>query len=218
MDEQKKKPRGWYAAGKKPPCEGEGSATVEPIRSRMELARVKGYLAKTGNQRDRALFICGINFGLRGGDLLSLKWKDVLTSTCHIRGVIKVTEEKTGKVRGIHLGVKPRKELGELWKKLVESGQDPEPDDYVFASRKGRERMSIQRLHQLVNEWCRGAGVKGHFGSHTLRKTFGYFAYKQGTSLALLMELFGHSSEKITLRYIGITEDDKASVYLRLNL
>jgi integrase len=219
MDE--KRPRGWHAAGGKPPRKGKGTATVEPIRDRKDIGAVRNHLSK--NQRDRTLFVCGINFGLRGGDLLGLKWKDVLNPKGKIKDVIEVIEQKTDKLRRIPLVPKVRRELDEL----LHTHKDPndpdakpegDPEDYVFPSRKGRDRMSIQRLHQLVNEWCKAVGLKGRYGSHTLRKTFGYHAYKQGASLSLLMDVFNHSSERMTLRYIGIRQDEKDDVHFRLDL
>jgi integrase len=51
-----------------------------------------------------------------------------------------------------------------------------------------------------------------------LRKTFDYHQYKKGTSIAILMELFNHSSERMTLRYIGITQDDKDQAVISLDL
>jgi integrase len=58
----------------------------------------------------------------------------------------------------------------------------------------------------------------GEIGTHTLRKTFGYHAYQNGSSLELLMDIFNHSSKSQTLRYIGITEEQKKEVYLQSNL
>ena len=62
------------------------------------------------------------------------------------------------------------------------------------------------------------ARVEGAIGMHTLRKTFGYWAYKQGIDIILLMKIFNHSSPSITLRYIGITQEDINNVYISLNL
>lgn len=49
-------------------------------------------------------------------------------------------------------------------------------------------------------------------GTHTLRKTFGYHFYMQYKDVAMLQEIFNHSSPDITLKYIGINQDgmDKA--------
>ncbi|MEC2221536.1 tyrosine-type recombinase/integrase, partial [Bacillus subtilis] len=44
-------------------------------------------------------------------------------------------------------------------------------------------------------------------GTHTLRKTFGYHFYKQTKDVAMLQEIFNHSDQRTTLRYIGINQD-----------
>ncbi|MCY6485404.1 tyrosine-type recombinase/integrase [Clostridium aestuarii] len=64
----------------------------------------------------------------------------------------------------------------------------------------------------------KGKIISGEIGTHSLRKTFGYHAYNKGVSLELLIQIFNHSSKSETLRYIGITEDEKKEVYLRSNL
>jgi site-specific recombinase XerD len=71
---------------------------------------------------------------------------------------------------------------------------------------------------EILNHAARTIGIREKIGSHSLRKTFGYFAFKQGASLTLLMKVFGHSSEAITARYIGITQDDINQVYVNLNI
>ena len=51
-----------------------------------------------------------------------------------------------------------------------------------------------------------------------MRKTFGYHYYKKTKDVATLMELFNHSHESITLRYIGITQDTISQVYKNIDL
>lgn len=46
-----------------------------------------------------------------------------------------------------------------------------------------------------------------------LSKTFGYYAWKQGTPPALLMDIYNHSSYRITKRYLCIDQDDKDKVF-----
>ena len=70
----------------------------------------------------------------------------------------------------------------------------------------------------IVERNDKGNLIHGEIGTHTLRKTFGYHSFKNGTSLELLMDIFNHSSKNQTLRYIGITEDQKKEVYLKSNL
>ena len=54
--------------------------------------------------------------------------------------------------------------------------------------------------------------------AHSLRKTFGYQAYKQGVDITLLQSIFQHSSQAVTLRYIDITQENINDVYKKINL
>ena len=71
---------------------------VEPIRNTRDINKIKQYLYGKENKRDYCIFVMGINVGLRAGDLLSLKIKDV-TDGKVIYDNVTVKEEKTGKTR-----------------------------------------------------------------------------------------------------------------------
>jgi integrase len=62
--------------------------------------------------------------------------------------------------------------------------------------------------YKIINNACRKAGITDNVGTHTLRKTFGYHHYQQFHDVAILQYLLNHSSPSITLRYIGITQDN----------
>ena len=99
----------------------------------------------------------------------------------------------------------------------------------VFKSRKGNNiPITRQQAYRILNSAAEDLGivernnkgiiVSGEIGTHTLRKTFGYHAYRNGVALELLMDIFNHSTPAMTLRYIGITERQKQEVYLQSNL
>jgi integrase len=203
--------KGWHIKDDAAPHRGKGCATVEPLRRKEDVAAIKEHLSES--PRDYAMFTVGINTGLRGSDLIGLRFKDILTPDGQIKSALDVKEQKTSNHRHIALCSKVREALSVL----CSNNGNTNRDDFVFPSRKGG-KMSIQRLHQLVNEWAKETGINGHFGSHTLRKTFGYFHYKQGTDIAWLMDIFGHSSQRTTLRYIGIQQQGIDEANLRLNL
>ena len=68
----------------------------------------------------------------------------------------------------------------------------------------------------ILNKGAQAVGIKEPIGTHTLRKTFAYWAYKQGTSLELIQKILNHSSANVTLRYIGITQEQIDDVYRKM--
>ena len=72
--------------------------------------------------------------------------------------------------------------------------------------------------YKIINGAAKEIGIMENIGTHTLRKTFGYYAYQSGIAIEVLQKLFNHSTPAITLRYIGITQEHLDEVYLNLNL
>lgn len=182
---------------------------VEPIRSEKQLRGMSNYL-KGKNLRDYTLFIMGINSALRISDLLGIKVAEV-----YEKDRIAMRERKTGKVKDFPLAPICRKAV-----KIYVDTYQLHQDNFLFPSRKGGYTRPIQRVQawKIINDAARSVGIEGHIGTHTLRKTFGYHAFKQGRGIELIQKLLNHSSPAITLAYIGITKDDMDEVYLTLNL
>ncbi|MHB8750375.1 MAG: tyrosine-type recombinase/integrase [Aggregatilineales bacterium] len=78
--------------------------------------------------------------------------------------------------------------------------------------------MRRSQAWKILSTICHQAGLRGNFGTHTLRKTWGYHARMQGVDLALIMAKLNHSSLAYTKRYLGITDDELQAVVQRLNL
>ena len=70
----------------------------------------------------------------------------------------------------------------------------------------------------MINTACKKANIEGNFGTHTLRKTFGYHFYKQFKDIVMLQKILNHSHPSITLRYIGIDEDEIFNCYMKFLL
>ena len=166
---------------------------VQPIKNKRDIERMK----KALHGRDLLLFILGINSNLRISDLLTLTREDIVDNQIVIR------ESKTGKTKRIHLGDKTLQQIAPL---LPETGT-------LFPSRKGGNPITRQQAWRILNDAADRAGLAIVFGTHTLRKTFAYHAYKQGVELPLLMRILNHSSQRETLRYIGIETEDITNVY-----
>lgn len=184
---------------------------VEPIRDRKQLENMKRFL-KERNLRDWLLLILGINSGLRVSDLLCLQIENVKN-----RDRIILRERKTGKTKNFPLSDTCKKTIQE-YLKATELTTGP-----LFPSRKldgcrGSGAISRQQAYQILHEAARAVGIKGAIGTHTLRKTFGYWAYQQGIDITRIQQLLNHSAPSVTLRYIGITKEELDQVYINLNL
>jgi integrase len=161
------------------------------------------------------LFVLGINFGLRISDLITLRAHQLYTDNWSVKKDFVLKEQKTSKQRQITINDAARKALTE-YKRL---NPELQPYDYIFMSRQG-DNSHINRVqaYNILTDAARQVGIDANIGTHTLRKTFGYWNYKGNVPIEKLMNIFNHSSQAITLRYIGITQQDIADVYNNLNL
>ncbi|MEI7636191.1 MAG: tyrosine-type recombinase/integrase [Syntrophus sp. (in: bacteria)] len=173
--------------------------TVQPIRDIKDIDSIKRLLSK--NTRDLLLFTIGINNGLRCGDILKLKVSDVK----HLKpnDTLTIREQKTGKDNVLMINKTSYKILRDYL-----SETRPSDDDYIFKSRKGdNESLSVEYVNSLVKGWTRSINLHGNFGTHSLRKTFGYIQRKKfGVSWEVLCKRFNHSSPSVTMRYLGIED------------
>ena len=166
---------------------------VEPIRSRKDLKKLENVFRKQ-NTRDLLFFTLGINCGLRVSDILNLNVGDVKN-----RDYVCIIEKKTGKYKRFPLNSK----LKPMLEKFTKNRSLEEP---LFLS-VFHNRMERTQCYRIVNSACKKAGINCKVGTHTLRKTFGYHFYKQTKDIALLQKILNHSSQDITLRYIGVTQE-----------
>lgn len=184
------------------------SIRVDPIRSEKDVRNIKKLLAD--KPRDLCIFVLGINTNLRASDITRITVGQVRYLQPGQHFTIK--ERKTGKERNITLNKPVHEAIQNLLKTIPNAG-DTAP---LFQSRKGKQALCVPYLNALVKGWCRQLNLRGNFGSHTLRKTFGFIHRTVfNTDLPTLVTLFNHSSQKQTLAYLGIQESDIRDAYLR---
>jgi integrase len=180
---------------------------VDPIREEKDLRAIKDML--TGRPRDLLLFTLGINNGLRTGDLLKLKVKDVrqLKAGQHIT----IRESKTGKDNILMVNKQVHRVLKDYLKEI-----NPNDDNYLFASRKGGRPLTISSVNHLVKKWTRAINLNsGNYGAHSLRKTFGYHQRtKYGVGFEVLAKRFNHTSPAVTMRYLGLSSAEVTGVLM----
>lgn len=172
---------------------------VQPIRSLLQIEQMKEELRKK-SKRDEFLFVFGINSGLRISDILPLRVSDVKG-----KKVLYIKEKKTKKTRKVIL-------LKQLQVIIDEYCKEMKPGDYLFRSARTRKPISRIQAYRILNDAAKKVGIE-EIGSHSLRKTFGFYFYNSTKDVAILQEIFGHSSPSITMRYIGINDDNIEQAY-----
>ena len=187
---------------------------VEPIKNSKDIKKIRQYLMGKPNKRDYCLWCCGTNFLLRAGDLLKLRWRDVLIDKCIVKEYITLTEEKTGKFKKIKVNSDAKESLL-LYREYL---KEFDMSDFIFRSRKGDGHLTVKSLHKIIKTMCNELGLKGNFGSHTLRKTGARKIYADNIAdnpmiLNYLQKILNHSSQAVTLRYIGIESEEIYDLY-----
>lgn len=203
---------------------------VDPIRDIGTLRRARRILAEDSSRIGRRrylLFLIGINTGLRISDIVKLHVGDVRN------GSIRIYEQKTGKHQDMPVSDSLMLEIRKLCKGMTDEdlifpsrqrkGREFLPDDapgtakaklrrkYYHRQPEGRRYISTRTAYNDLCEIAKKTGLTGHIGCHTLRKTFGYHSYQTEKNVAVLQEWFNHRDSNVTLRYIGVTDDQKRS-------
>ncbi|EPT8860944.1 tyrosine-type recombinase/integrase [Listeria innocua] len=167
------------------------------------------------------LFSIGINAAYRISDLLSLMLSDVLElyrQKVRVKSRLKMTEQKTEKNNSVILTKKLQKDIWDfVVKEHAQAIDQQDLDHYLFMSRKKNAGERPLRRQHIISEAGKKAGLE-NLGTHSMRKNFGYHLYKNGVGLELIQVLLNHSSPRITLRYIGIEQEDKDQAVISLGL
>lgn len=175
--------------------------------------------------RNKLLFVVGINVGLRASDLITLKWNFFLDGIeddeYKFKDFYTLQPKKTRK----------QKKFVKLFfnntiKKVIVDYLNEFPtddlDEYMFKSREGDGAIATTTLWRIVKSAAKEAGLTNQYGSHSLRKTWGRFCFENAEdktrALVLLQKAFNHSSQEVTLHYLGLLDDDIQDMYESVNI
>lgn len=189
---------------------------TEPIRKNWQLTEFKNYYRKTHpNARNYALIIFGLNTALRISDILNTTWGMVYDfENSHYLEHLYLQEQKTGKNTVVPLNNAVTEAL-----ELLRTVGNCREADFLFPSQKAPQKpISRCQAYRIVKKAAIETQLPEHISCHSLRKTFGYHAWKNGTPPALIMDIFNHSSYQITKRYLCIEQDEKDDVFLGIDL
>jgi integrase len=185
--------------------------TVEPIRDWQKIQEMKTLLIDEQKYRDWLMLVLGLNFALRISDLLRIRVSDVYDPDMYPRNRLILREKKTNKENFLAITNSSRDALIDY----VKLSRIKFSDDYLYKSRQGGNR-SIDRIqaYRILNQIAEKVGLSDiNVGTHTLRKSWGYHAYKRfNLSLDDIMLKLNHQSIQSTKRYIGLTFDEKADI------
>ena len=160
--------------------------------------------------RNLCLFTVGINVAFRANELIALDIDHVE----HLKpgDVLDTKQRKTQTYRQVILNETAYNSI-QIWLAVR-----PESESRaLFVGQRGR--LTTPSVHRLVKFWCKNVGLRGNYGSHSLRKTWGYMQRKYGkASETLISEAYGHASVKQTRAYLGIQSEEISNLYESMEL
>ena len=174
---------------------------VEPIRRPEDIQAIKELLKD--EPRNLAMFVFGINTALRASDILRTRLCDVENLKPGETFILR--EKKTQKKRLVAINQATYEAIQNYLKVRPKTS----PEAPLFLSRTGHEKaITVSSLNALVKLWGQQVGIRENLGSHSLRKSWGFHQRKAGISTPVLMQIYNHSTQKQTLSYLGINEEE----------
>ena len=174
--------------------------TVDPIRKVKDIKSISQLLSD--KPRDYLLFIIGINNGLRIGDILKLRVNQI--QNLKVGDTIKIKEAKTKKENILVINKTVYKALRNYFENT-----NLNSDDYLFKSRKGGGPLTVSSVNKMMKKWTNAINLKGNYGTHSLRKTWGYIQRTlHGVGFEIISKRFNHSNPSVTMRYLGIEDKE----------
>ena len=188
-------------------------ATTEPIRNKKQVRQLTDYYLHRGELRNHVLVVLGIYTALRISDLLRLRWDDVYDfENRRIRTSVTITEKKTRKAKTFALNKDAVRAL------TLFAMQSARQGAFLIENTQTKKAISRIQAYRIIRAAAESLQLPTRVSCHSLRKTFGYHAWKSGVSPAVIMEIYNHNSLQVTRRYLGVTQDDKNDVYMGLRL
>ncbi|MBS4211596.1 MULTISPECIES: tyrosine-type recombinase/integrase [Neobacillus] len=183
---------------------------VEALRDVKQINAIKKYLKKH-SERDYLLFVFGINTGLKITEMLEIRVADVLENEHTAKNFYQYLHHDINKE--VYLNQKVKKALLHY----VQTNQ-LDTEVYLFKSNKTEKPITRQQAYRIIHQAAEAIGIEGKIGTNSMRKTFGYHAYRRGVAISLLQKHFNHSTPSETLKYLGISKEEKIKTEIDVNL
>jgi integrase len=178
----------------KPPARHSGDIDVFTPEEVMALVRA------AASEQDAAIYLTAAFTGLRRGELLALRWRDVDFAGQAIRvrasyAASALTTPKSGKVRSVPMAP-------DVAEALTKLGQRPgwaADDDLVFVGQAG-SYLDGRALRRRYDKALERAGLR-KLRFHDLRHTFGTRMIAKA-DIRRVQEWMGHADIQTTMKYL----------------
>ncbi|MGM9907943.1 site-specific integrase [Limosilactobacillus sp.] len=180
---------------------------VLPIKDSNVLAEVQDTLLHNfkAGRRNYTIFQVGKATLLRVSDVLRLKQTDVFDDYGAIRQHAFIKDKKTGKPNTLYL--RPVMNDLAIYQQWLKRNHYEGSTEWLFPSTTRPDKHIDER--QFYNVMHRVGELLdiNYLGTHTMRKTGAYRVYVQSNyNIGLVMRLLNHSSEAMTLAYLGLDQ------------
>ena len=159
----------------------------------LSVEEIKALFKVVDNTKHKTILMLAYSAGLRLGELINVKIKDIDSTRMQIR----VEQSKGKKDRYTLLS---KKMLVQLRKYYLEYN----PKEWLFEGANGKQ-YSGRSIQSIMQDATKKSGIKKKVSTHSLRHSFGTHLLENGTSLRYIQSLMGHESSKTTEIYTHIT-------------
>ncbi len=164
---------------------------------------------------DRALYVVAAMTGLRQGELVELRWRDVdwTAGAIRVRRSFSRNELGTPKSRRSVRSVPMADDVATVLEELSHEVPDG-ADELVFPSPLTGGHLAAAQMLRRMRRALRAAGLDEKHVFHDLRHTFGTQMAAQGVPMRVLQEWMGHRDIATTQRYADYAprHDERALV------
>lgn len=164
--------------------------TLPKVLSKEDVEKI---LKHCSNLKHKTILIMLYSAGLRAGEIIDLKVKDIDSK----RKLIYVRKAKGFKDRTVMLSDKLIEFLRTYYKKY-------KPKNYLFEGQYG-DQYSQSSMRKILKEAAKRAGLRETPTLHWLRHSFATHLLEAGTDLRYIQQLLGHSSSKTTEIYTYVS-------------
>ncbi len=199
---------------------GRKSSLVEPFRDQNDIIKMKNYFKEHNQWLMYLIFVIGICMGRRIDDTLSLRWSDFYNSNGKRKDKVEIKEEKTKKYASPYI-------TEAVWNAVdvyrEQTGCKPSENNYenlisiqLSGNYKGKP-ITQDGCLKAMKKAAEEVGITYNVGNHSTRKTFGYICFNlfpnNPYTMYYLQKMFNHHSQKVTIDYIGLSQDGMIKLY-----